>query len=96
MCFPYGGTYFTRDMCFLGGGTYFSRICVRDVGELISLGIFFSHVGEPLFPRDMCFSGGGTHITRDMCFPWPGGGTHFTRDMCFRGGEHISLGICVF
>ena len=28
-----------------------------------------------------------------MCFP--GWETHITRDMCFRGGEPMSLGICV-
>ena len=36
ICFPAGGTLFTRDMCFLGRGTHITTECVSLLGKHIA------------------------------------------------------------
>ena len=108
--FPIPGTHFTSDMRFPSQETHSSEmcspttrikvLCVSQVGEHISLGIFVSWEGEEI-PLVMSVPLLGKHISLVKCVPLPGcfpgrrthitvsfvGETHFTKD----GGTHITV-----
>ena len=94
--FPIPGTHFTSDMRFLSRETHITSemcspitiikaICVSQVGEHISLGIFVSWEGEAR-PLVMSVPLLGKHISLVECVPLPG-----KHDTCFPGRRtHIT------
>ena len=95
--FPIPGTHFTSDMRFPSWKTHITSemcslttrikaICVSQVGEHISLGIFVSWEGKEI-PLVMSVPLLGKHKSLVKCVPLPG-----KHDMCFPGRRtHITV-----